>query len=1039
MKSYLVKKISLLLSILMLINMLPLNAYAAEAHPGMITIQSGQSVGDGSYINHNDSGYPFKMNFTLDENTMPLQSCRLGISSWDCDEDSTGSTREWDQVYVNDTCVGVLTGQNQLWKTSYFEVPLSALHMGNNTIIIYVGHMDNATGATVTHTNQWLLKVQQAVLQFDGGKDANAPETFKLELTSATETATGISCTANAQIQSTQVHSYVIEYSLVDLSINQIVADDEENVSGTNISSTGHFYLPADAPRGNYRIEATLRDDITSQVYATAVYNFNLQTVLEGSCKHEGVGGREYVTTNYYKFERSSSQYAEKHKKLDTYSRMCRLCNKEFYEYVVTEENHTLPVCVCGFVEEGFNTIYSAKLAPLGNCVAGGQFKVEIVTHSLVTRVTAMNNVGAELNETKWVVKDNADGTRTFSRVYKADLAATNRYWVIKAYNANGRYLNELQTNSITILPEGEEYYMPLEVAVNAQIQILETMQAKLTATADIIGGSGNVACSWSVVKPDGTIDARDNTTKEILAYYDYRKNDILQLCVTVTDRVTGETVTVAQDITMQCAHTENGESSLIRQKDAVMSGDEEGHMLAYVDVCTICKEEIVTPWRGEKDPHFFTSDDNGKLTCSECQYTVTPASFAEAANIVGSPAYRIYHEAVFPLHSPDGLFRSTASSVIEHRVNDKFLVYLEESYDVLDNEDFAEVESAMQEQIVYEILQDLLCERADETMQTAIGINQEMMDKESVADAIGGLVADELIDAGWEKLGLNEAEKAYGNLCSGAVLSAIGIMKESAKIINATAEEKAKIAFCLAMNEETERALRTLREEMDSSYTPIIDELIERNQKNLNEAMKSEWWDAAELIIKLTGETIIEYGVFTEVPAVIGIIIEATHQNYLQAFRSKTTSVVEVCKKMKTYSYWKQVAEGVDIVASIMVGIEIGHALTGDADQLLYAQDQLMMILPHEVTAYSNMCDAYYGQDDELYAITCVYLETLKQGYSSAKVLYDSHDTGFAKLWESAEETEACIKLSRECGQKMDKIDNYLQLLNLERRKYGE
>lgn len=451
MNSYLVKRIALLVSMILFIGILPVSAYAAEAHPGMITIKSGQSVGDGSYINHNDGGYPFIMTFELDENTMPLQSCRLGVNSWDCDEDSTGSTREWDQVYVNSTCVGVLTGQNQRWKTSYFDVPLSTLKIGTNTITIYVGHVDNATGATVTNTDIWLLKVQQAVLQFDGGKDENAPDSFKLQLTSASETATGISCTATAQIQSKETHSYVIEYSLVDLSINQIVADDEESVSGTSISSTGHFYLPANAPRGNYRIEATLRDDITNQVYATAVYNFNLQTVLDGNCKHEGIGNREYVTTNYYKLKKDDTRYAEVHEKVDTFSRMCRLCNKKFYEYAKAEESHTLPVCICGFVQEGFNPIYSATLTPLEYSVAGGQFKVEIVTHEVVKRVTATNDVGVSLNESKWVVTDNADGTRTFSRVYKADLAAKNRVWTVKAYNANGRYLSSLNTNGLTI------------------------------------------------------------------------------------------------------------------------------------------------------------------------------------------------------------------------------------------------------------------------------------------------------------------------------------------------------------------------------------------------------------------------------------------------------------------------------------------------------------------------------------------------------------------------------------------------------------
>ena len=457
MNSNLAKRIALLVSMILLIGILPVSVYAVEAHPGMITIKSGQSVGDGSYINHSSGGYPFKMTFELDENTMPLQSCKLGIYTWDCDEISSTWHREYDQVYVNGICVGVITGQDDTWKTSYFDVPLNALRLGENTITVYVGHQDKATGAVVKNTDYWLLTVKWASLQFDGGKDENAPDSFKLQLTSASETETGISCTASAQIQSKETHSYVIEYSLVDLSINQIVADDEESVSGTSISSTGHFYLPADAPRGNYRIEATLRDDITNQVYANAVYSFNLQTALDGNCEHEGIGNREYVTTNYYKLKKDDARYTEVHEKVDTFSKMCRLCNKKFYEYAMAEERHNLPVCVCGFVQEGFNPIYSATLTPVEHSVAGGQFRVEIVAHEVVERVTATNDVGVSLNERMWTVTDNADGTRTFSRVYKADVAAKNRVWTVKAYNANGRYLSSMNTNGLTIFATLDE------------------------------------------------------------------------------------------------------------------------------------------------------------------------------------------------------------------------------------------------------------------------------------------------------------------------------------------------------------------------------------------------------------------------------------------------------------------------------------------------------------------------------------------------------------------------------------------------------
>lgn len=255
MKTNFLKKAALLVSMVLLVSILPTSVFAAESHPGMMTITSGQSVGDGSYINHNNGGYPFIMKFTLDESNIPLQSCKLGIYAFDCDWDRTGSTREYDIVTVNGTSVGRLSGQNQTWNTTYFDVPISLLNIGENTITVYVGHEDNTTHEIVRDTDTWRLTIKWASLQFDGGKSSNAPSTFSIKLNYANRTESGIQCGALVNISASESHSYNVEYSLVDKvagspSYGEIVSSDAETVSGSSIQSNGHFYLGGDAPMG---------------------------------------------------------------------------------------------------------------------------------------------------------------------------------------------------------------------------------------------------------------------------------------------------------------------------------------------------------------------------------------------------------------------------------------------------------------------------------------------------------------------------------------------------------------------------------------------------------------------------------------------------------------------------------------------------------------------------------------------------------------------------------------------------------------------
>ena len=83
--------------------------------------------------------YPFTASFTLDSDYMPQNSVYIAIANFDCDEIGSDRSCEYDQVYVNGHCVGVLTGNNMTSNTMLLKVGRSFLKAGTNSITIRVG------------------------------------------------------------------------------------------------------------------------------------------------------------------------------------------------------------------------------------------------------------------------------------------------------------------------------------------------------------------------------------------------------------------------------------------------------------------------------------------------------------------------------------------------------------------------------------------------------------------------------------------------------------------------------------------------------------------------------------------------------------------------------------------------------------------------------------------------------------------------------------------------------------------------------------
>ena len=223
------------------------------------------------YLYSTNSLSPIEFRFDLD--TLPVRSAYLAIYSYDCDENATYNP-EYDAIYVNNTKVGVMTGENGAWNTTLISVPVEALKKGKNYVTVHIGIKFRSTGEIIEDYYNWAIKVKWAQLILDGGNAGDRPEEFNVELIEAKKSGSNINCKAAVDIVSDVSRRYDIEYSLVDRTSPdsdtylQIIAMDTTRITGSTVSDTGTLKLSASAPSGEYIVQVLLKDASTSAILA---------------------------------------------------------------------------------------------------------------------------------------------------------------------------------------------------------------------------------------------------------------------------------------------------------------------------------------------------------------------------------------------------------------------------------------------------------------------------------------------------------------------------------------------------------------------------------------------------------------------------------------------------------------------------------------------------------------------------------------------------------------------------------------------------
>ncbi len=200
--------------------------------------------------------------FNISVATLPTQSASLTIRGWDIDEEQG----EQDDVYLNGVLLGKLTGANNVWSTTVFEITnLSLLQPGNNRVEIRIDTSGDATN--------WVTAVRWGQLLVDGGA-ADRASTGSVVITGCqTRVATVAGCTVNGAVAANTVRidsqatvnvvdagNYRLEVTIIDPAGNSttVLTDNFAAAANSTVVRTVSPTYPLGSVSGTYRVQSQL-------------------------------------------------------------------------------------------------------------------------------------------------------------------------------------------------------------------------------------------------------------------------------------------------------------------------------------------------------------------------------------------------------------------------------------------------------------------------------------------------------------------------------------------------------------------------------------------------------------------------------------------------------------------------------------------------------------------------------------------------------------------------------------------------------------
>ena len=194
----------------------------------------------------NASGlHPIEFNIMV--TTLPQSSAVLTLRNLDVDEEQG----EVDLVYINGHLLGKLTGANDVWSSTAFNVNPAWLVVGRNLVRIDVDTSGDSTA--------WVTTSDWGQLLVDGG-GATDGDTQGVQITGTSVNAGNVTIGTSTFVHSITGGTYRLQISLIDPSGNAVtvLSQDFGVAAGGDVTRTANPTYPLNSVSGTYTVQAQL-------------------------------------------------------------------------------------------------------------------------------------------------------------------------------------------------------------------------------------------------------------------------------------------------------------------------------------------------------------------------------------------------------------------------------------------------------------------------------------------------------------------------------------------------------------------------------------------------------------------------------------------------------------------------------------------------------------------------------------------------------------------------------------------------------------
>ncbi|MBI5932598.1 MAG: cadherin-like domain-containing protein, partial [Chloroflexi bacterium] len=214
--------------------------------------------------------HPIEFNINIPQGGLPTTDAYLTIRAFDVDEEQG----QKDQVFLNGTSLGFLSGTNQTWNTTAYAIPGGLLVEGNNLVQINVDTLNPSAA-------QWLVKIDWGQVVVDGG--VGTPGRINsITVTGFSVVGGTITLDVDVVIEALADGTFALETNIYDPSSNNIGANTQTGIAmtaGQILTRQVQFVFPEGTTGDVYTIRGFLFDEATGLLNSikstTWTYNSN--------------------------------------------------------------------------------------------------------------------------------------------------------------------------------------------------------------------------------------------------------------------------------------------------------------------------------------------------------------------------------------------------------------------------------------------------------------------------------------------------------------------------------------------------------------------------------------------------------------------------------------------------------------------------------------------------------------------------------------------------------------------------------------------